>query len=203
LIILGTLVTGIGSVITAVGFMGAALTFLAANPIVLLIAAIAAIIAAGIWLIKNWDQVKAAAELVTNFVKEKWEGLKNKFDDLKNQILDAIMWPFNEAKKKIEETVEWIKDKLDFTQRHSPSVVDIVKNGVSKVNEALGDLAFGANLTANAAGAAVNYGGNQSSSVIVQVSLDGAVVADAYGAGQMGELLGDAIIKRLQQHVRV
>jgi hypothetical protein len=53
------------------------------------------------------------------------------------------------------------------------------------------------------AGAAVSHGGNQTSSVLVNVNMSGAIVADAYGAGQMGELLGDSIVKRLQQQIRI
>lgn len=173
------------------------------SPIFLVVAAIVALIAIGVLLYKNWDKVKEIGKVVVEFLVQKWQELAGKFDGIKDKILDAIMWPFNEAKKRIEGVVNWIKDKLDFTKRQSPSVVDIVRRGVGKVNDALGELAYNGSFTANAAGAAVQYGGNQASTVVVQVSMDGAVVADAYGAGQMGELLGDAIVKRLQQHVRV
>ena len=203
LIILGMLVNGIAAVITIGTALGTLLTFLSANPIVLIIAAIVALIAIGVLLYKNWDKVKEVGRIVMEFLARKWEELKETLARVGNQILDAIMWPFNEAKKRIEGVVNWIKDKLDFTKRQSPSVVDIVKTGVGKVNDALGDLAFGATFNANAAGAAVNYGGNQKSTTIVQVSMAGAGISDAFGAGQMGELLGDAIIKRLQQQVRI
>ena len=173
------------------------------SPIFLVVAAIVALIAIGVLLYKNWDKVKEVGRVVMDFLAQKWEWLKNKIGELGGAILDAIMWPFNEAKKRIESVVNWIKDKLDFTKRNSPSVVDIVKTGVGKVNEALGDLAFGTTFNANAAGAAVHYGNNQNSSTIVQVSMNGAIIADAFGAGQMGELVGDAIIKRLQQQVRI
>lgn len=173
------------------------------SPILLVILAIVALIAIGVLLYKNWDKVKEVGRIVMEFLAEKWEWLKNKIHDIGNSILAAIMWPFNEAKKKIEEVVNWIKDKLDFTKRQSPSVVDIVTRGVDKVNEALGQLAYGTTFSANAAGAAVSYGGNQQSTTVVKVDMAGAVITDAYGAGQMGELLGDAIIKRLQQQVRI
>jgi len=173
------------------------------SPIFLVIAAIVALIAIGVLLYKNWDKVKEVGRIVMDFLAQKWTELKDTLARVGNAILDAIMWPFNEAKKRIEQVVNWIKDKLDFTQRHSPSVVDIVKNGVSKVNEALGDLAFGATFNGNTAGAAVNYGGSQASTVVVKVDMAGAIIADAFGAGQMGELVGDAIVKRLQQQVRI
>ncbi len=203
LIILGMVVNGISAVISIGTALGALLTFLSANPIVLIIAAIVALIAIGVLLYKNWDKVKEVGRVVIEFLVQKWDWLKNKIHDAGNAVLDALMWPFNEAKKKIEDVVNWIKDKLDFTKRNSPSVVDIVKNGVGKVNDALGELAWGGNVSANMAGAAVSYGGNQSSTTVVRVDMSGAVIADAYGAGQMGELLGDAIVKRLQQQIRV
>lgn len=173
------------------------------SPIFLIILAIVALIAIGVLLYKNWDKVKEVGRIVMEFLAQKWEWLKNKVRDLGGALLDAIMWPFDEAKKRIEQAVNWIKDKLDFTKRNSPSVVDIVTRGVGKVNEALNDLAFGTTFSANAAGAAVSYGGNQQSTTVVKVDMAGAVITDAFGAGQMGELLGDAIIKRLQQSIRV
>lgn len=203
LIILGVLVQGISAVITIGTAMGTLFTFLAANPIVLIIAAIAAIIAIGIWLIKNWDQVKAAAEIMVNWIKEKWEGLRSKLSEVGQRILDAIMWPFNEAKKRIDEAVKYIKDKLDFTQRHSPSVVDIVNRGVREVNKALSGLDINTNIVPRAAALAVSTQSTTSPTIIqVRNDMAGAIITDAAGAMEMGELLGDSIIKKLQQNIR-
>lgn len=173
------------------------------SPIFLVVAAIVALIAIGYLLIKNWDQVKAFGKAMLDFLVEKFNGFVGKLRDVGHKILDAIMWPFNEAKKRVEEAVNFIKDKLDFTQRHSPSVVDIVTRGVREVNKAMQGLEFNTNLTPNAAALAVSNSASNSPTITqVRLDMSGAIITDAAGAMEMGELLGDSIIKKLQQNVR-
>lgn len=62
-------------VVKLIQAIGAAMTFLAANPIGLVIVAIAALVAAGIWLYKNWDEVVA-------FLTKLWEGFSVFFTDV-------------------------------------------------------------------------------------------------------------------------
>lgn len=203
LIVLGFLVNGISAVISIASALGAVLTFLSANPIVLVIAAIVALIAIGIYLVKHWDDVKAAATKLGQWIAQKWEDLKNKLGEIGHKILDAIMWPFNEAKKRIEEAVNWIKDRLDFTKRHSPSVVDIVNKSVTAVNNALNGLASGASLGPMVTSVGLAGAGSQSSIANIRIDLAGAFITDEYTATGMGERLGDAIVKKLQRNVRV
>lgn len=152
----------------------------------------------------------AVWEAIKQLCSTAWEGIKNIFNGIISFLKGWGGWlweeltaPFRRAWDEISKIVEKIKGALDFTKRHSPSVLDIVKSGVGKVNDALSDLAWGPNINASAAGAAVSYGGAQSSTVVVRVDMSGAIIADQYGASQMGELMGDAIIKRLSQHIRI
>lgn len=154
----------------------------------------------------NWKQ---AWETIKSAVSLAWEGIKNIFNGALGFIrgwggtlFNELTRPFRDAWNTIQNLVNKIKDALDFTKRHSPSVVDIVKSGVSKVNNALSDLAYGGVINASAAGLAVSRGGDQNSTVVVSIDMAGAFIADQYGAGQMAELLGDSIIKRLQNNVR-
>lgn len=191
-----------GALTAATWLLNAALAVLT-SPIFLVIAAIAAIIAIGYLLIKNWDQVKAAGEWLLNFLRDKWEGFVGILKSIGQKILDAIMWPFNEAKRKIEEVVNFIKDRLDFTQRHSPSVMDILNKSVRLANDALSDLDLNTNITTrnnqpvlptgNFAG--VGYGG-------VTVNLDGAIIANDAAAMDIAETIGDQIIKKLNLNIR-
>ena len=62
LVIIGKVATGISSIISLVNLVGGATTALSLGPMVGIVAAIAAVVAAGIWLYKNWDKIKAAAK---------------------------------------------------------------------------------------------------------------------------------------------
>lgn len=81
------------------------------GPIGIVVAAVAGIIAIGVALYKNWDTIKAkAAEL--------WQNLKDKF----NAIKDAIVTPINNAKDKVGEIIDKIKNffSFNFSWPHIP-----------------------------------------------------------------------------------
>jgi hypothetical protein len=184
----------------ATWLFNAALAVLTA-PIWLVVAAIIALIAIGVLLYKNWDKVKEVGGMVMDWLAQKWDWLRGEIGKLGPRVLDAIMWPFNEAKKKIEEAVNWIKDRLDFTKRNSPSVVDIVVKGVGKVNDALAQINWGVDVTPTTAAAITNTATGPSINNIV-VSLDGAMVGELAQADVLGERIGDSIIRKLQMNVR-
>ena len=77
--------------------LGAAIAFLT-SPIGLVIAAIAAIIAIGVLLWKNWDIVKEKASALGAYLKEKF-----------NNIKEAIMSPIRTATDFISKQVDKIK----------------------------------------------------------------------------------------------
>ncbi len=58
--IIGTVISTIGTLGTVIGSLGQALVFLT-GPIGLIIVAIGALVAAGLWLYKHWDEVRAFA----------------------------------------------------------------------------------------------------------------------------------------------
>jgi hypothetical protein len=94
----------------------------------------------------NWKQ---AGDNIINGAKSLLAGLGSVFAGIVNMIIgfagtifNNLVKPFNDALNKITEVANKIKDKLDFTKRHSPSVLDIVKMGVHKVNSAMEGLNF-------------------------------------------------------------
>lgn len=202
LLILSVLVNGITAVIAIGTALGTLLTFLSANPIVLIIAAIVALIAIGVLLYKNWDKVKEVGGHVMDWLAQKWNWLSGEVRRIGESLLGAIMWPFDEAKKRIEQAVNWIKDRLDFTKRHSPSVIDIVTSGVDKVNDILGGLSINARSFPNAAASVVSNGPMGSMVGSVVINMDGALIADRMGAMDLAEKMGDAIIKKLNIQLR-
>lgn len=104
---------------------------LLSNPLSWIVAAIVAVIAAIVLLVKNWDTVKeklingwnslkkSAGEIwenIKNKISEKWDALldaaKNWGVNLINKIRDGISEAFEDVKKSITEKVDWIKEKM-------------------------------------------------------------------------------------------
>jgi len=102
---IGTLVTGLGAMSAAMaggasivagltaGFpaLGAAIAVIT-GPIGLVIAGITALVAAGVLLYKNWDEIKAKATeiwtAIKDFFSETWDGIKQTATDVWNGIKD-------------------------------------------------------------------------------------------------------------------
>lgn len=77
-----TIWNGVCAIATGVtAGLSAAMAFLAANPIVLVIAAVAALIAGIVLLVKNWDKVKETAQIVWDKVVEIWSVVSAWFND--------------------------------------------------------------------------------------------------------------------------
>jgi TP901 family phage tail tape measure protein len=91
ILIAGKLITAIGSIIKGVVALGKAMLFLTTNPIGLTILAIAALIAIGVAVYKNWDTIKERAAEVWSSVKDSvvtaWEGIKNAIRPIVNTIV--------------------------------------------------------------------------------------------------------------------
>lgn len=111
LIIGGKLVAGLGTVVSAVGSVVGVL----GGPLTI---AIAAAIAIGVLLWKNWDTIKEKAGQVAEWVSEKWTAMKDRvngaIDSLKSK-LDSFHEKIQSVKEKIQSTVEKIKNVFNFT----------------------------------------------------------------------------------------
>ena len=150
-----------------------------------------------------WDAIKT---MTTNV----WEGIKGIFggaiDFIKGWgglVVHNLVAPFEEAWNKIKEFVQKIKDNLDFTKRHSPSVVDIVNKGVREVNNALSGLDTAFNMTPKISAAGIANTANGPMVTNIKIDLAGAVIADEYSAQNIAEMLGDNIIKKLEHNIRI
>lgn len=109
LITIGKLATGISSIINLVNLVGGATTALSLGPMVGIVAAIAAVIAIGVLLYKNWDKIKAAAKALGDKIKSVWESIKTATSNAWNKIKESITAPFKKAKETIEGIIEKIK----------------------------------------------------------------------------------------------
>ena len=90
--VMGAIGSVIGVISTVVGVLGGPLT-----------AAIAAVIAIGVALWKNWDTVKQKCGELFSWVKEKWDGIK-----------EAISGAINKAKETVHNAIEKIKGMFKF-----------------------------------------------------------------------------------------
>ena len=93
LIIVGALISAVGTIMGAIGGLSSAFAFLT-GPIGLVIAGIAAAIAIGILLYKNWDKIKAWA------IKT-WTAIKTAITTRVNAIKTGVSNAFNTMKAKI------------------------------------------------------------------------------------------------------
>lgn len=141
LIGLGKVAFGISSIINLVNLMGGAVGALSAGTLLPIIGVIAAVIAIGVLLYKNWDKIKAVAVAVrkkisavwnsiktsvsnaVNSVKAKvtgaWNTIKTSTQNAWNAVKDAIVRPFTWAKEKIESIIDENKELVpDQARRH-------------------------------------------------------------------------------------
>lgn len=107
---------------------GAQLTLSAAmmaNPIGLVIAAIAGLIAIGIALVMNWDKIKAVAQSLWEKIKTVFTGIKDSISEKVNAIMstvsnvfsrikDVMSSPFEAASSVIKGVIDRIKGFLNF-----------------------------------------------------------------------------------------
>lgn len=197
LIILGTLASGLGVVISVGGTLIGVLGFFL-NPISLLGLAIAGLYIAwktnflGIRDIVNntFEWFKAQFKALPEFIKQVGQG-----------IFIAMTDPFRRAWQDIKELANKIRDKLDFTKRQSPSVLDIVQRGVKLVNNAMDDLT----ITDFSPSASLNLASNPTTQPQVNsisIDLSGALIADEFTAQSIGERIGNGILGKLKKTQR-
>lgn len=111
LIGLGKLAFAVSSIINLVNVIGPAIGGLAATggPILLVIAAIGALIAAGVWLYKHWDTVKKYAAALGQKISAVWDSIKSKTISAWNAVKNAIVSPFKWAYDKVKGIIDRIK----------------------------------------------------------------------------------------------
>lgn len=138
----GTIVSGIGSVISIGGtlikgilaFVPKIFAFLAANPVVLIIAAIAAAVAL---LITYWDEIKEAATKVKDWVVEKWNELKEKVVEVAQAVKDWVVEKWNALKDAVVETFTALGDFcVELWNFLKDSLVQAAQDVKDKVSEA-------------------------------------------------------------------
>lgn len=123
LLILGKIAFAISSITGLMGTLGLSFGTIA-GPIGIAIAAIAAIIAIGVLLYKNWDTIKAKAIALKNNVVSAFNGLKSKVQATWNAIKTAITKPIQTAVNTVRNAINKLKSilrgKLSFPKIKLP-----------------------------------------------------------------------------------
>ena len=101
-------IMAISEVVT--GGFSAALAFLAANPVVLVVAAIAALVLIGIELYKNWDELSAKAKELWDSIEENFGNGKFEFSDLAAVAIQA----FSGIIQIVKDVIGWVGDLLSW-----------------------------------------------------------------------------------------
>lgn len=129
LIFIGKISTGIGALIGLFGKIGPVLSLLT-GPVGIVIAIIAALVAVGVLLYKNWDTVKAKAGEIKDWIVEKWTALKESVA----QIFDSIKEKISSVWESIKSTASNIWNGIKSTVSN---IVNGIKNTVTSVFNAV------------------------------------------------------------------
>lgn len=140
LIVLGKVATGISAIMSVGAKLGPLLAGLS-GPVGIVIAILAALVAAGVLVYKNWDTIKAKAKEVKDWVVQKWTELKTSVSTLMSNIKTAVTTAWTNIKSSVSEKVKALKDgikeKWDSIKSNIATTVDTIKSSLLEKWEAI------------------------------------------------------------------
>ena len=135
LMILGSIISFIANIMIAMPALSAAFAAIT-GPVGIAVAAFAGLVAAGVLIYKNWDEIKAKAKQFVEDVKKSWEQLKKNLTAIMDGIKTAVTEKWNSLKTSVSETVEGIKsgvtEKWNALKEGVSNTVDSLKESVSE-----------------------------------------------------------------------
>jgi hypothetical protein len=151
---------------------------------------------------KAWENLKNAAAIGWDGVKNIFSGIVNFIAGWGGTIFNGLVKPFQDAWHTIQDLMNKIKDAADLTKRHSPSVIDIIERGVDLANKAFDNLSLPITATQHATIATSPVTGGGQTIAHINIDMGNSIISDQAGALRMGEIVGDQIIKKLQSSIR-
>lgn len=121
LIVGGKLISGLGTLVSAFGML--------ASPVGIAIAAIGALVAIGVALYQNWDEICAWANDLKERVVEAWNGIKEAAGDVK----DSINQKWNDIKQNTSERWDNIKNTVSDAMQSVKNKVEENGGGIRGV----------------------------------------------------------------------
>lgn len=132
LIVLGKLAMGISSILNLANMLGVGVGALA-GPFGIALAAIAAIIAIGVLLYKNWDTIKAkAAEIKANLIAV-WNNIKTSITNAVNSIKSTVTSVFNAVKSTVTSIWNGIKNAIMTPINAAKTAVQNAINAIKRI----------------------------------------------------------------------
>ena len=176
-----------------------------ATPIGWIVLGLAAVVAAGVALYKNWDTVKAKAGEVWNSIKTAFGGIRDSITGAFSAAKEKVAGFFSWLNQKIESVpilgsiykggknaVSWVADHLDGNAMGTP----YWRGGLTRVNERGGEimnLPSGTQIIPH--DVSVKAAGGRS--VTVNVNIQGNVIGNREYTEQVGEYVGRKVLAAL------
>ncbi|OTW85911.1 hypothetical protein BK702_18240 [Bacillus thuringiensis serovar cameroun] len=112
-----------------------------ANPITWVVAAIVALIAVGVLLYKNWDEITAWCKKMWDTMKKKYEEGKKAVTDAYNGMIQSVKDWWNDAKQKWNDMVDTVKNKAEEMKVKAVAAYENLKReAVQKVLNLVNDV---------------------------------------------------------------
>lgn len=135
IIIIGKVISGIGAITSAISFL--------MSPMGLIVVAIAAVIAIGVLLYKNWDKICEWANTLKQRIIEAWNNIKTRVVETVNNIKTNVSNAWENIKTKISNVVtgikntvsnifESVKEKVTTVFESVKSTVETIWNGIKE-----------------------------------------------------------------------
>lgn len=129
LLLAGAFASAIGAISSAMALFGVTTT-IALGPLALIVAAIAAVIAIGVLLYKNWDQIMARLNGLKKGMVLVWNGIKTQVTAAVKNLVTMVKNDFNAIKTAASTVFNAVKNAIMNPIRKA---VDFVKTAIGKI----------------------------------------------------------------------